>query len=147
MKATFEKTMDILVKAYLNDTLEHGNCHACAVGNLIAAQNGLSYKRDYSDFQRWDGYIEPHWYQLVTPVKCDYGDIEIGTNQINQIGYSIQDTIRIENAFENSERGQNNDDWMFNGLMAVLDVLAEIHGIDLTVKKNYQEQLSAIYES
>jgi hypothetical protein len=36
MKPTFSNTIDILVKAYLNDTLQHESCSACAVGNLVS---------------------------------------------------------------------------------------------------------------
>jgi hypothetical protein len=46
MKATFENSVDVLVKAYLNDTLEHGQCHACAVGNLICAETGNLLNRE-----------------------------------------------------------------------------------------------------
>jgi len=38
--ASFENTVDILVKAYINDTLEHNNCYACAVGNIVAHNMG-----------------------------------------------------------------------------------------------------------
>ena len=41
MTATFENTVDILVRAYLDGTLFKGNCCACAVGNLCAAALGL----------------------------------------------------------------------------------------------------------
>lgn len=36
----YQKTVDILVKAYFDDTLQHGNCYACAVGNIIAGNCG-----------------------------------------------------------------------------------------------------------
>lgn len=39
-KELFDKTIGILVNAYLNDTLENANCHACAVGNLVATNCG-----------------------------------------------------------------------------------------------------------
>ena len=43
MKATFSNTVDILVKAYLNDTLRHCNCYACAVGNIISSAMGYRF--------------------------------------------------------------------------------------------------------
>jgi hypothetical protein len=39
----FNHTVNVLVKAYLNDTLRHNNCYACAVGNMIASANGFKY--------------------------------------------------------------------------------------------------------
>ena len=43
MKATFENSVSVLVRAYMNDTLIHGNCFACAVGNLIVDANKYTY--------------------------------------------------------------------------------------------------------
>jgi hypothetical protein len=37
----FHRTVGILVKSYLNDTLIHSDCAGCAVGNLIAHTNGF----------------------------------------------------------------------------------------------------------
>lgn len=32
----FNHSVNVLVKAYLNNTLAHSTCYACAVGNLVA---------------------------------------------------------------------------------------------------------------
>ena len=58
MKATFSNSVDILVKAYFNDTLRHGNCLACAVGNLMQASGvkfGSTYTGPHTDYER--GYF------------------------------------------------------------------------------------------
>lgn len=38
----YQRTVAILYTAYYNDTLSHGDCCACAVGNLVAANLGYS---------------------------------------------------------------------------------------------------------
>jgi len=43
-KKLFDKTISILVNAYLKGTLIHGDSCACAVGNLIAGHNNYTMK-------------------------------------------------------------------------------------------------------
>lgn len=161
MKATFQNTVDILVKAYLNDTLQHGNCYACAVGNIVA--DGLKCKVVKApDGLKWsNGMPYPAWCYtkpdgwgaaFTTDNGNDYNSTNdpnevtsvtdfivlqnpIVRNQIEATGYTAEDLFKIEFAFEAAYKGRNPEDWMFNGLMAVVDVLAEIHGIDLTQKE------------
>lgn len=70
-----------------------------------------------------------------------------GLRQVAMTGYSIKNLKDIEYAFENAPgdsalNGRMSADritdpeWMFNGLMAVVDVLAEIHDIDLKVRED-----------
>jgi len=163
MKATFENSVDVLLKAYLNDTLEHGNCYACAVGNLVA--NGLNRTliKDWQEKRyKWQG----------TNFHCDYPSKQgwakvfctIGTpiyytqylrpdsyrgiakEQIDSTGYTWRQLAKVEKAFESAKYGANEDDYMFNGLMAVIDVLAEIHGIDLTVRESAKVPFKAEFE-
>src|SRR5258706_8814339 len=39
----YNKTINILKEAYFNNTLQHNNCYACAVGNIIAGNMGLKF--------------------------------------------------------------------------------------------------------
>lgn len=135
MKATFENTVDILVKAYLNDTLQHGNCTACAVGNIIAASCGFKFEKriEKTNILKWVGHsVEEakEWYYGYGTLKVLETDLTLKT------GYSHIELGLIERAFESSlDIGIKPDERMFNGLMAVVEVLSEIHGIDLTQKE------------
>jgi hypothetical protein len=51
MKASFDNTVSILVKAFLEGTLAKGDCDACAVGNICAAAVGTTVVKT--------GYIYP----------------------------------------------------------------------------------------
>lgn len=121
-KELFDRTIAILVKAYQNDTLRHGSCAACAVGNLIAGNTGINIKT-YNNDADWetDTYRSSDWYTVLMFGKTPTIDVE---NQITSTGYSISDLLRIENAFESVGF---NDDRMFSGLMSVCDTLMEIH--------------------
>lgn len=119
MRATFDGTVAILVKAYLNDTLIHGKCHACAVGNIISA-NGYVFGDNEMNAWNWLQYILSKK-GCITP-----HDKQKAEEQIEYSGYTWQQLGEIEKAFEAE------DPDMFNGLMAVVDVLAEIHNVDLT---------------
>lgn len=131
-KNLYEKTIKILVNAYLNDTLVKGHCSACAVGNIVAGNMGLSVVRcvGYSSWISKDGKNEiPYWDEVFMTtsegqrVNLDEyeGDAKA---QIDSTGYSVAELALIEETFE------TNGDDMFTGLMAVVDVLGVIHEVN-----------------
>ena len=139
MKPSFDHTVSILVRAYLNDTLEHGNYCACAVGNLIAHEVG-------AEIVLKNNPLSVSKYKWIHP-KYEGGEWFCGTDkrmeQIKTTGYDLGEIFKIERAFEAQGPKYNygtEDQLMFNGLMAVVDVLAEIHGIDLEAKESAKLQ-------
>lgn len=154
MKPTFENSTNVLIKAYLEGTLIHANCHACAVGNLIASANGIKFRRqdDYCDTSRfrflWDmaEYSDANWINVFcTNGKRQRITLENYQGQakveIDSTGYSVQELARIEYAFETADFGA--DDWEYAGLVAVFNVLADIHQVDLTTRQTALEALEA----
>jgi hypothetical protein len=125
----FEHTVNVLLKAYLNGTLEHGSCTACAVGNLISHCTGQSPIAWTFVFSTIFGNQHVNLYNYDGLAKIE----------IESTGYTWKELAKIEFAFETAEFGASNDDYIFNGLMAVVDVLAEIHKIDLTTVKETKE--------
>lgn len=136
----FNHTVGVLVNAYINGTLQHTNCYACAVGNMIAASRG--YKFVYATDNRgqicWDvtggkyctsGVAE--WFAYLTH-RSDNGGVAL--KEIEATGYSVEEIRMIEAAFEHIP-GHGEDTDGYNGLMSVVDVLADIHGIDLSVRE------------
>lgn len=126
-KELFHETISILVKAYMNDTLEHADFEACAVGNIIAYRCPELHAKD-----------PVAWFDPLT------GQKKLARLQIQATGYSHDDVWRIEKAFENCEKPEHllgetwinwkDPEWVFNGLMAVVEVLCEIHGMNETEK-------------
>jgi len=145
----YHKTVDILVQAYFNDTLEVGNYCACAIGNIIAANNGYKYFKDDMDNLSWENVsdnIAKQWFILV---KEDFDkqmrNEPFANYQIHSTGYALDEVIEIENAFENAPEGETDDEDMFNGLMAVIDALDKIHKntsteISQTAKQKFLKQ-------
>jgi len=143
----FNHTVDVLVKAYLNDTLIQGSPCGCAIGNLIAHSLGKKVQiTDAREFEgNWDGDVAtPYdWFGVLRPgrlsgITLNTIDKKNGAFQLSIIGYSVIEIGRIESAFEEHEGSfynYNTDSSRFDGLMRVVDVLAEIHGIDLTAKE------------
>ncbi len=124
----FDRTISILVKAYQQNTLEHGNCYVCAVGNLVAA----NMKIKFSFSKIWDSEKMPQWDDVFSTARGlqrreELNYIGEAKRQIDATGYTWEDLAQIEFAFETAEKGNNDDVWMFNGLMAVVDVLLQIH--------------------
>ena len=151
MKATFEKTVDILVKAYLNDTLEHGVCSACAVGNICLAAGakysppGAISPGDNSAW-KWVLYTQnidgEDFTQILQPKNTDqYNE---GLKVIEATGYTVEQLAKIEWAFETANQGQSTDEYMFNGLMKVVNILADIHGISLEAKEEAKKMFVKI---
>lgn len=151
----YNKTVDILFQAYFKGELEHGLCHACAVGNILkeaAAKVGVSNKRWAVKFITLLSEDYTHGSRQLIAGKSELlfanmlfghyartaendNEVEI-LNEANLLlensPYPIEDLIKIEAAFEKGYCGQKRDDeeWMFNGLVAVLDVLKQIHEVE-----------------
>lgn len=124
----YNKTVDILVQAYLNDTLQHGNCYACAVGNMVAANKSYTYYEGMwvDAFSWWNSVFSTDVYYGIQTIEINNytGDAK---EQIDSTGYSVRELAEIELSFETAPRGNSDDEWMFNGLMAVIGVLDKIH--------------------
>jgi hypothetical protein len=149
----FNFSVGQLVSAYLNNTLVHGNCLACAVGTLLkprCASLGIPGNRWANAFVTIEGdqlvakneeIISWNFFTGYVAVNKDKAkdstDTPVATifDQVQALfdgsDYSKEEYARIEYAFETAPKGENDDDYMFNGLMAVVSVLAEIHGVDL----------------
>lgn len=138
----YNKTVNILVDAYFNDTLEHGNQCGCAVGNMVAANMGIVIKKEVPSeedgyegiisywFDKYSQWKDASWYAFIKRDREDYScfeyDHSLAKKQIRSTGYSYYELAKIEKAFE-SAIGKSIEDRRFNGLMAVVEILDEIH--------------------
>ncbi len=114
----YNKTVDILVQAYFNDTLSHGYACGCAVGNLVAANMGIQYKRLF-DKPTW-ATGSPYWAHVHSIGMwneqniCPANYTGKAKQEIDSTGYSYTETAMIERAFEMADAGANEDEYMFN---------------------------------
>ena len=162
----YNKSVNTLLDAYNSGTLSHGNCHACAVGNIIAASRGITIT-DYT----WDvpKSKEPKWTKVFSTVDKKYRDLyEIRTEkhhtqrldmskyenkakeQIDSTGYTVKELADIEFAFESSIGADNtlkfSKKGQFIGLCAVLNVLKEIHETKEDIHSENTDRLKTIYD-
>lgn len=129
----YHKTVDILVQAYFNDTLEHDNCFACAVGNIVASGCNIELEKTHGfSAVTWNSLQLPYWKTVFLTGDCtqrvnpqNYKGI--AKKQIDATGYSWEQLAIIEYAFESAIKGNSSEEYMFNGLMSVIEALDEIH--------------------
>lgn len=124
-KELFDRTIGILVKAYFENTLEHGSCMACAVGNLIAANCGLKVNLKRPT-KKWNNDIA-EWYNISIGADKRNYNYKLAKEQILSTGYSIDEVNWIEQAFERVRLFKDKNDRAFKGLMNVVDTLMQIH--------------------
>lgn len=136
----YHHTISVLVKAYLNDTLFKGTCYGCAVGNLVADAMGCKVASPGS----WSDGQKPAWQhvfttasntreQTINPHKYE----GVSKEQLDSTGYTYEELARIEYAFETAtkkgywfRREHDKEKSLYKSLMAVVEVLADIHKLD-----------------
>lgn len=144
MTTRFKNAIDALVYAFFNDTLAKGICTCCAVGSIVAAGFGKKVNGAFPVYNE-NGTPNSAWgnaFQTTeigqTFRKTYFSDPEV-LECVIPTGYSILELARVEKAFE-----ENTEiDWInyprftkeeitqdqYNGLLAVVDILCEIEGI------------------
>ena len=132
----YQKTVDILVQAYFNDTLVHQSCSACAVGNIVAANKGKTpseYSKEVMKRGNFQNGAVKTWTAVFATsegkqkIHQRYLKFDFIKKEIASTGYTWKELARIEFAFESASKGLSEDEHIFNGLMAVIDVLDKIH--------------------
>lgn len=147
---SFEKTVSVLISAFVNETLAHETFCGCAVGNILAEANGCKVKNNQYGFFNWykgKKIVNTLWrfvFSTVDSVQITFEKHYNGEakKEIDASGYTWRELAKIEFAFETAE-GKTADERMFNGLVAVFSVLAEIHSVDLSVKEQALQALQA----
>lgn len=132
----FNETVSILVKAYMNDELRHQDCQACVVGNLC----GGNWLWRFLFMTCESGIQAPTTINSIWLRTIGFESVDELLSAANNVclstGYTVEQLAKIEFAFESTPRVEDEDEWMFNGLMAVVSVLAEIHGVSLDVSED-----------
>jgi hypothetical protein len=145
----FNRSVLVLVKAFFEGILAATECAACACGNLVAAANNYSIIDTKAEGLIWldasGEEVQMCWQDLVWHFRHGHHvspiDAEFAMAQIMPTGYSAKQFAEIEEAFMDGAcpysptcPSQRLDEVTanFNGLMALVDKLADIHKVDLT---------------
>ena len=130
----FDRTVGILVTAYVNNNLHAFNCAACAVGNLVAGNMGYKTLPDEFGYKDLNGQkVDAYWQECITGIDRIETDLSyyrgIVKKQIDCTGYSVLEVANIEFVFMKAFHGVSGKDEtaIFNGLMNVVDYLMQIH--------------------
>lgn len=137
----FQKSVDTLLDAYNKKDIRHANCSACAVGNLlldVAVEKDIPNNSWAHIFMYRTDKNEQVLHNKEDVSETDY---ELGMTLINSSGYTVEELMKIEYAFETA--GDKKDE-QYKGLCAVLEVLKEIHEKDNIIVE--REKLDTIYE-
>ena len=127
----YHRTIGILVKAYLTNTLIYQDCAKCAVGNIIAANCNYQFsdiRNNWIDNSGANKFVTPMPWSVKQIIDEKF--LLLALPEIESTGYHWKDLAKIEFAFETAHYRKNIEDGMFAGLMAVCDVLALIHEVE-----------------
>lgn len=143
-KLRFDRAIKALVSAFFDGTLAKGDCAACAVGNMVAAGYG---KKVFIDDEN-EFYCPTHnqsWADVfISSLLGNHFEISnytgLAKENIDITGYSVLELSLVEIEFEKNTfiyideyclhtKEQIMQD-QYNGLMAVVEVLCEIEGIE-----------------
>lgn len=154
MTTRFNNAINALVQAFFTDTLAKGTCTACAVGNICAAAMGakvVPYAHSKNLFAAikegkevnnysWNClfFTDPTGKQRIAEEPEEY---PFAVKIIESTGYTIQELARVEKAFETHTKIDSLYYYLtytkaeimedqYNGLMAVVNTLCEIEGIE-----------------
>jgi len=116
-KRLFDKTISILINAYLKGTLYHSEGCACVIGNLVAFYNNYKIITD----ERHSLWYTKEGLTISSDWVCLFEDRM--PEQLKCIGYARPEIVKIEAAFESKHDDTNG----YKGLMNVVDALIEIH--------------------
>src|SRR6478609_11644516 len=97
MEMTFNRAIDVLVKAYLNDSLKHQSPCNCVIGNLLKSC-GVEFP------STWYIYL---FVKRGGTVLDSYGYVSAGEKELKNISYTIDQISEIEDAFE---KNSSNDE-------------------------------------
>lgn len=130
-----------LIQGFFDETLIKGDCHYCAVGNIL---NGSP---------EWSVlfYTNSAGIQVLDRVGCSFEQRVEAVTLCSLSGYHPKALAEVEFVFETTTKIHHDDYHQFskeaivqdqyNGLMAVVEVLCEIEGIDT---KEYKEEFEYI---
>lgn len=154
----FDWSVATLAQAFLEGNLEHTNCAACAVGNLIAATKGYELKGDWKVWYKGGKRVMGgDWFAYIIGADTDTFELASAKEELRDLGYTLDELKLIERAFEN--RGSSYVTVMqsatYDDLAAVYECLCDIHEVeaidrvnpeDIFISKEQNEQTGNIRE-
>lgn len=172
----YDEVLGVLIKAYEDGTLLRTSPCGCEIGNLIAHYNGYKYDPIALKYDtmpaKWitkDGKdVYPTWiFKFVTVEvenpnneeyiykhriigsKCQilYPHNPEGYHQLRSIPLPLKILLDIEWAFETAPYGEDDDEGMFNGLMASIEILDKYFQASKEKSEQKKNRLKEVYNN
>lgn len=126
----YQETVDVLYNAYFAGELKHSSCRTCAVGNICVKASNITGISNHS--WRWRFMTGKTGFQMLNTGRFykSFLYLAMADRLIEATGYRTDELAKIEYAFEIANKGKSDEDWMFNGLVDVLEILKEIHQVE-----------------
>jgi hypothetical protein len=107
MTQRISEAIDIFLDAINNGTLAKGSCHACAVGNLVAAGQGGIISLDFDSCttinNAWGNLFSSNYYGKQY-FNTDYLNHLRVIENIEATKFTLKELMKIENAFEKNTK-------------------------------------------
>jgi hypothetical protein len=106
MTQRIQEAIDIFLDAINNGTLAKGSCHACAVGNLVAAGQGgiiINYNECTTVNNAWGKLFSTNYFGHQSYYKSFEHDPMVIKN-IQSTKFTLQELVVIENVFETNTK-------------------------------------------
>lgn len=144
----YDHLVDVLRDAYMKDELRAGQACGCAVGNIVKAafiSKGYPESMASSAASSWMTFFTCSTSigeeRLMSVIRTDGVHTQFRRSKVSDPNAILEHTglpeevlMDIEWAFETNQVGNSTDEMMFNGLMAVIEVLDKYFEIE-PVKK------------
>ncbi len=165
-RETYNWAVDLILDAYNEGKLEHGNCSACVLGNILNTDIwALDFCTNYGNSQSIDQlpltseedfncYCVSKERNTLKNLKTIEEKRSFLNNLYNSKGFTREELMRIEFTFENSIYPdyfilKNTKEGQFIGLTAVLKLMSTMVEEDIiseeTINSN-QERLVKVFE-
>ena len=145
----YYKTITTLNDAWRKGGLSKGKCAACAVGNMLGTNKWASLFCTRKGVQH-SMSLNDHVAEAVllnwteTLARQVYSQ---GVYAIYESGYTQQELMRVEFAFETAPEVEDNErQSQYNGLCSVFEVLQQIHEVEFSIAQTSKEELDCVYE-
>lgn len=139
----YSETVNILYDAYYNNRLEYRNYHLCPIGNIIRSKMGYDVsiknnslgRKSCSWYNKGDFVLAFPWHSLLYQnlqrlTNLEPEDLALAEIHLKVTGYSKDELIKIEMAFESNYEEEAYSDYL-SGVINVLKVLDEIHQVNV----------------
>jgi len=139
-KEVYDKSVDVLLDAYNKEELFHGDCNACAVGNLMGNSDKWKFITGVTD-RVGNIWTPEDWCNEAESGRLLISDSGLGVTELSDIEHAFEMSISNDRSYY-TDKGEKKGQYL--GLVAVLDVMKDMVETEVEHEENI-EKLETIY--